>query len=193
MSTKSVSSQNSNTSSSKASLPKPSAPPVTRAQTNLSRSTASSNQSLHSSTSETQSQSTVRTATSLRRSQSSNEILTENIDDFALGDRVWVNGVRPGLIRYLGDTQFAPGKWAGIELESEDGKNDGSVAGVKYFECKPKFGVFVRPQRLTKKQIEEQKTSNKSSPQRETPTPSRETTLSDRLNSSLSSSKSLSQ
>ena len=190
MSTKSLSSQNSNTSSSKGSVSKPTAPPVSRVPTNLSRSAASSNQSLHSSTSETQSQSTVRTAPSLRRSQSSNEILTENIDDFALGDRVWVNGQRPGHIRYLGDTQFAPGKWAGIELEAEDGKNDGSVAGVRYFECKPKFGVFVRPQRLTRQQIEEPKSSNKSSPSRETISPSTPThAMTDKLNSSLSSNK----
>ena len=183
MSTKSISSINSNSSAK--SLVKPMAPPVSRAQTNLSRSAASSTQSLHSSTSGTQS--TVKTAPSLRRSQSSNEILTENIDDFAIGDRVWVNGQRPGHIRYLGDTQFAPGKWAGIELEAEDGKNDGSVAGVRYFECKPKFGVFVRPQRLTRKQIEEHKSSNKSSPSRETVSPSTPTVITDKLNSSVGS------
>jgi dynactin complex subunit len=34
----------------------------------------------------------------------------------------------------------------GIELTTPDGKNDGSVNGVKYFECPQKYGVLVRPE-----------------------------------------------
>lgn len=29
------------------------------------------------------------------------------------------------------------------------GKNDGSVNGIRYFACKPRFGSFVRPDKVT--------------------------------------------
>ena len=51
-----------------------------------------------------------------------------------VGDRVYVNsskGMLDGRLRYLGSTDFAPGYWAGIELEESLGKNDGSVAGKR--------------------------------------------------------------
>ena len=40
--------------------------------------------------------------------------------------------------------------WLGIELEQAVGKNDGSVAGVRYFACKPSHGVFAPPSKVTK-------------------------------------------
>nr|XP_042899072.1 CAP-Gly domain-containing linker protein 1 isoform X3 [Parasteatoda tepidariorum] len=69
---------------------------------------------------------------------------------FKLEDRIWVNGTKPGLIKFLGKTDFAPGIWAGVLLDEAVGKNDGSVAGVKYFKCEPNYGVFARPQKLTR-------------------------------------------
>lgn len=70
--------------------------------------------------------------------------------DYAVGERVWVNGVKPGVIAYLGETQFAPGQWAGVILNDLLGKNDGSVGGVRYFECQPLQGIFTRPSKLTR-------------------------------------------
>ena len=32
----------------------------------------------------------------------------------------------------------------GIELETADGKNDGAVNGVQYFQCRPNHGMFVK-------------------------------------------------
>ena len=64
-----------------------------------------------------------------------------------LGDRVIVSsqtaGTKTGTLRYLGPTDFAAGDWAGVELDAPIGKNDGSVGDKKYFECKPKFGLFA--------------------------------------------------
>ncbi|KAF9055788.1 dynein associated protein-domain-containing protein [Panaeolus papilionaceus] len=53
-----------------------------------------------------------------------------------------------GVVRFKGQTEFADGQWVGIELHQAIGKNDGSVAGVHYFRCKPQHGVFVRPSQI---------------------------------------------
>lgn len=52
-----------------------------------------------------------------------------------MGDRVIVSsgfGSRPGILRYLGETQFASGNWCGIELDEASGKNDGAVDGIRF-------------------------------------------------------------
>ncbi|TNM84509.1 hypothetical protein fugu_008687 [Takifugu bimaculatus] len=77
------------------------------------------------------------------------------LGDYAVGEQVWVNGVKPGVIAYLGETQFAPGQWAGVILNDLVGKNDGSVGGVRYFECQPLQGIFTRPSKLTRQPIGE--------------------------------------
>jgi dynactin complex subunit len=70
---------------------------------------------------------------------------------FSVGDHVLVSGSKPGIIRFLGNTSFAKGEWAGVELEGPEGKNDGSVGGVSYFKCKPLHGVFAKPQKLERR------------------------------------------
>lgn len=65
---------------------------------------------------------------------------------FRLGDRVLVNansGTKLGTLSFLGETDFAAGQWAGIELDEPVGKNDGSVAGKRYFHCRMKYGLFA--------------------------------------------------
>lgn len=46
-----------------------------------------------------------------------------------------------GKLCYFGKTDFADGNWVGIELDEPIGKNDGTVDGVTYFNCKPKHGT----------------------------------------------------
>jgi hypothetical protein len=56
---------------------------------------------------------------------------------------------KPGRVRYIGPTKFAPGTWIGVELEQAFGKNDGSLKGKSYFKCDENKGVFVRVDKLT--------------------------------------------
>ncbi|XP_044257426.1 kinesin-like protein KIF13A isoform X2 [Tribolium madens] len=53
-----------------------------------------------------------------------------------------------GVVAYIGGTEFASGTWIGVELDAPKGKNDGSVQGVRYFSCRPKYGMFVRADKL---------------------------------------------
>ncbi|NXG73346.1 CLIP4 protein, partial [Baryphthengus martii] len=68
--------------------------------------------------------------------------------EIQVGDRVLVVGQRTGTVRFCGTTKFAPGFWCGIELDKPHGKNDGSVGGVQYFSCLPRYGVFAPPSRV---------------------------------------------
>lgn len=53
-----------------------------------------------------------------------------------------------GVISFVGTTHFQPGAWIGVELDTPTGKNDGTVQGIQYFQCKPKHGIFVRHDKL---------------------------------------------
>ena len=68
--------------------------------------------------------------------------------ELEVGDRVLVGGVKAGTIAFVGPTQFAHGVWAGVVLDTKDGKNNGCVNGVQYFECEANRGLFARPEKL---------------------------------------------
>ncbi|XP_059609568.1 restin homolog isoform X3 [Phlebotomus argentipes] len=92
-------------------------------------------------------------ATGRRRSSDQGIVLTTDTDSFIIGQRVWVGGVRPGHIAYIGETHFAPGDWAGVVLDEPSGKNDGCVSGKRYFQCEAKRGIFSRLTRLTREPL----------------------------------------
>jgi len=74
---------------------------------------------------------------------------------FEIGMRVKVRGTETGTVVYIGETRFARGMWVGIVMdEMYEGKNDGSVDGVRYFSCPPGRGVFVRFQMVRKAPLE---------------------------------------
>ena len=49
-----------------------------------------------------------------------------------------------GELKYIGETDFASGFWAGIALDEPYGKNNGTVAGRKYFTCTDNYGLFLK-------------------------------------------------
>ncbi|MCJ8736619.1 hypothetical protein PDJAM_G00014590 [Pangasius djambal] len=67
-----------------------------------------------------------------------------------LGDKVVIAGQKVGILRFCGSTEFAGGLWAGVELQQPEGKNDGSVAGVQYFTCRMKHGIFAPLSKISK-------------------------------------------
>ena len=67
-----------------------------------------------------------------------------------VGSKVHVTKVDcTGIIRYIGEPEFKSGIWYGIQLEEAKGKNNGTVKGRSYFECKGKFGSFVKANGFT--------------------------------------------
>merc|ERR1712093_280158 len=61
----------------------------------------------------------------------------------ALGERVVTKG-RHGTVRYRGAVGFADGTWPGLELDTADGKHDGTVQDRSYFQCADGHGLFVK-------------------------------------------------
>nr|CCA25638.1 glycoside hydrolase putative [Albugo laibachii Nc14] len=66
------------------------------------------------------------------------------LESIQIGNYVSVIGGRCGVVRFIGETDFAQGEWFGIELDTPDGKNNGELNGRTYFECLPNHGVFIK-------------------------------------------------
>ncbi|KAF8928148.1 CAP-Gly domain-containing linker protein 4, partial [Dissophora ornata] len=81
-------------------------------------------------------------------------IAPPSLDNYEIGDRVIVESMAlSGYLRFLGPAEFKSGTWAGIELDTPTGKNDGSVGGVVYFHCRPKCGIFVLAAKIAKSEL----------------------------------------
>ncbi|KAF9115461.1 hypothetical protein BGX27_007714 [Mortierella sp. AM989] len=80
--------------------------------------------------------------------------LPASLDGIELGDRVVVESMNlSGYLRFVGTTHFKTGVWAGIELDTPTGKNDGTVGGVVYFTCRPNCGIFVLAAKIVKTEL----------------------------------------
>ncbi|KAF9960329.1 CAP-Gly domain-containing linker protein 4 [Mortierella alpina] len=80
--------------------------------------------------------------------------LPASLEGIELGDRVVVESMGlTGYLRFVGTAAFKTGIWAGIELDTPTGKNDGTVAGVAYFNCRPNCGIFVLAAKIVKTEL----------------------------------------
>ncbi|KAK7198553.1 tubulin-specific chaperone [Novymonas esmeraldas] len=68
----------------------------------------------------------------------------------AVGDRCSCQpGDRLGTVRYVGRVAaLKPGYWIGVEFDEPVGKSDGTVKGVKLFDCLPSYGGVLRPDQV---------------------------------------------
>eukprot|EP00494_Astrolonche_serrata_P031093 UN31362 len=66
-----------------------------------------------------------------------------------VGDKVELIDKTFGHIRFIGKVDFNKGIWFGIEvLPPDSGKHNGTVAGVKYFDCPAKTGIIIKKKEL---------------------------------------------
>jgi len=72
--------------------------------------------------------------------------------DIKVGARCIVgeDSQRRATVRFVGAVDDLPGEglWVGVQYDEPLGKNDGSVAGKRYFEAGKNRGGFVRPERV---------------------------------------------
>lgn len=61
-----------------------------------------------------------------------------------LGCKVTYGIGKTGVVRFVGETDFAAGEWVGLELARPDGKNNGEVNGRVYFSCGDNRGLFIK-------------------------------------------------
>ena len=79
------------------------------------------------------------------------EAMAEVAGALTVGDRCEVHpGGKPATVRYVGKIPaIGPGWWVGVQYDKAIGKNNGSVKGERLFQCPPKCGGFLRPDKVT--------------------------------------------
>lgn len=80
------------------------------------------------------------------------DFMAEEAKGIEVGNRCEVSpGGKRGEVKFVGkDVKGLPlGWWVGVQFDEPVGKNDGSVKGVRYFECMEGYGSFQRPDKVT--------------------------------------------
>eukprot|EP01084_Bolivina_argentea_P003726 7031_1 len=65
-----------------------------------------------------------------------------------VGDRVRLEKGLAGTVQFVGEILQRKGIYYGIVLEAPKGKSDGQVGNIRYFQCKNKYGLFLRFSRI---------------------------------------------
>jgi len=74
--------------------------------------------------------------------------------NLGIGDVVELDQGRRGIIHYIGKVDFAEGCMFGVELlDKALGTHNGTMKGIKYFECEDKRGIFVISTNIRKKSV----------------------------------------
>eukprot|EP01083_Nonionella_stella_P266704 901844_1 len=71
--------------------------------------------------------------------------------NFNVGDRVRLERGKTGIVKFIGETEFAKGELLGLEMFTSDADgdgNNGSKNDKKYFECKPGHGHWTRRDKI---------------------------------------------
>nr|ADD37890.1 Tubulin-specific chaperone B [Lepeophtheirus salmonis] len=78
------------------------------------------------------------------------DYLQKEANEMNIGDRCEIKkDEQRGEVKYIGKIPYmGEGYFVGIQVDEPCGKNNGSFKAVKYFECLPKYGIFVRPDDL---------------------------------------------
>ncbi|KAL1139567.1 hypothetical protein AAG570_006549 [Ranatra chinensis] len=72
----------------------------------------------------------------------------EKVSGAHVGRRVVLGGCKWGVLRFYGPSELGGGLWCGVELDSAEGLNDGTVNGVRYFTCPPLRGVLAPEEKV---------------------------------------------
>ena len=67
-----------------------------------------------------------------------------------IGDRVLLNDESKGQVRFIGSVSGKRNIYYGIALDKPNGKNDGFVNNIKYFDCDKDHGLFVNISKIQK-------------------------------------------
>mmetsp|Transcript_23811 Transcript_23811/g.28735 ORF Transcript_23811/g.28735 Transcript_23811/m.28735 type:complete len:286 (-) Transcript_23811:115-972(-) len=80
------------------------------------------------------------------------EYMAEDAANISIGQRCEVQpGGKRGEVKFVGKAGegLPMGWWIGVQYDEPVGKNDGSVKGVRYFECMEGYGGMIRPDKVT--------------------------------------------
>ena len=71
-------------------------------------------------------------------------VIDKNPRRVCLNDQIETSDGQFGVVRFIGETEFGEGVYYGLEMEPKEGKNDGTVQGVRYFHTDYEKALFVR-------------------------------------------------